>query len=95
MQTIGRDTLEEVSSEDYMGFLKEGLTVVETIDRVLTSLILSNSTVRNRLVVLMQIYGVKCEDIEVTLKNLYRFIGEGAEKARVERMMSDNLVLLR
>jgi hypothetical protein len=95
MQTIGRDTLEEVSSEDYMGFLKEGLTVVETIDRVLASLILSNSTVRNRLVVLMQIYGVKCEDIEVTLKNLYRFIGEGAEKARVERMMSDNLVLLR
>lgn len=78
-----------------MGLLKEGLTVVETIDRILASLILSTTTVRNKLIVLMQLYGVKWEDIETTLKNLYRFMGEGAEKARVERLMSDNLVLLR
>jgi hypothetical protein len=78
-----------------LGLLKEGLTVVETIDRILASLILSTTTVRNKLIVLMQLYGVKWEDIETTLKNLYRFMGEGAEKARVERLMSDNLVLLR
>lgn len=95
MQNMGKDTLEEISSEDYLGLLKEGLTVVETIDRVLASLILSNSTVRSRLVVLMQLYGVRSEDVEVNLKNLYRFMGEGAEKAHVERMISDNIVLLR
>lgn len=43
----------------------------------------------------MQLYAVKWEDIETNLKNLYRFMGESAEKARVERLMSDNLVSLR
>lgn len=68
---------------------------METIDRILASLILSTTTVRNKLIVLMQLYAVKSQDIDTTLKNMYRFMAEGPEKARVERLMSDNLVLLR
>jgi hypothetical protein len=43
----------------------------------------------------MQLYGVKASELETTLRNLYRFIWEGAEKGRVERLLSENLVLLR
>jgi hypothetical protein len=83
LQGMGRDGFDEISSEDYLALIKEGLSVVETIDRIIVSLILSSSTVRDRLSVLMQLYGVKCPDLEVTLRNLYRFMGEGAEKGRV------------
>lgn len=55
--------------------MKEGLGVVEIIDRMLCTLAVSASTVRQKLVVLMKLYGVMADDVEFILKTKYAFIG--------------------
>lgn len=57
--------------------MKEGLGVIEIVDKILCNLIFSTSTVRQKLLVLMKLYGVLPQDIEFTLKTRYNFIGEG------------------
>lgn len=44
---------------------------------------LCTSTVKEKLISLMKLYGVKCKDLEITLRNIYSFIGEVPEKHRV------------
>jgi hypothetical protein len=63
MQNIGKESFEELSSEEYLERLKEGLTVIETIDKILCYLVQCTSTVRDKLLILMKLYGVKCRDI--------------------------------
>ena len=95
MQNIGKEALKEVAAEEYFQKLKEGLGVAEIIDKIICSLVTCTSTVRHKLVVLMKLYGVLAEDVEFTLKSKYSFIGDNAEKAHLERLLADNMPLLR
>jgi len=53
---------------------------VEIIDKIICLLIFSSSTVKQKLITLMKLYGVLAEDIEFVLKTKYTFINEGLEK---------------
>jgi hypothetical protein len=75
MQNMGKEALKEVGGEDYLEKIKDGLGVVEVIDEIICNLIFSASTVRQKLIVLMKLYGVLAQDIEFTLKNRYKYIG--------------------
>lgn len=43
---MGREAEKEMSSEEYLDRLKDGLIIVETIDKIVASLIFSASTVK-------------------------------------------------
>jgi hypothetical protein len=78
MQNIGKDALKEVGAQAYLDKMKDGLGVIEIVDKIICNLILSTSTVRQKLVVLMKLYGVLPPDIEFILKTRYNFIAEGS-----------------
>jgi hypothetical protein len=58
MQILGKEVLQEPTAEEYFAKLKEGLGAVEVIDQILCVLVLSASTVRQKLIILMKLYGV-------------------------------------
>lgn len=55
--------------------MKDGLGVIEIIDTILCHIIFSTSTVKQKLLVLLKLYGVLPQDIEFTLKTRYNFMG--------------------
>ena len=63
MQNMGKQALKEVEAEDYIAKLKEGLGVVEVVDKIICLLIFSSSTIKQKLIVLMKLYGVSAQDI--------------------------------
>lgn len=63
MQNIGKEALKVSNAEEYYLKLKDGLGVVDIIDRILCTLATSASTVRQKLVVLMKLYGVSANDV--------------------------------
>ena len=63
MQNMGKQALKEVEAEDYIVKLKEGLGVVEVVDKIICLLIFSSSTIKQKLIVLMKLYGVSAQDI--------------------------------
>ena len=46
MQNMGKEALKEVNAEEYFLKLKEGLGVVEIIDKILCTLVISTTTVK-------------------------------------------------
>jgi len=80
MQNIGKEALKIAGAEEYYSRLKDGLGVVDIVDRILCTLAVSTSTVRQKLVVLMKLYGVSADDVEYIIKTKYTYLGEGSDK---------------
>lgn len=73
MQNIGKEAETEPTAEEYLERLKEGLSVIELVDKIVLSLVGSTTTVRDKLLVLMKIYGVKGDDIQLVLNSCYKY----------------------
>jgi hypothetical protein len=59
MQNIIKDENEkEISSEEYLSRIKEGLTNIEIVDKILATLANSTPQLKEKLFVFMDLYGV-------------------------------------
>ena len=89
MQNIGREAETEPTPEQYLERIKEGLTVVEVVDKILCLLVTSTSTVKDRMIALMRIFGVWGKDVEMVLATCYKYASEGYERDILGRLLAN------
>ena len=87
---------EDLAAEEYLKLVNEDyIGIIETIDKIVVSLYGITTPITDKITALMKLYNVDVREISASIERNYKFIDEGLEKAHIEKLIHQNLRVIK